>query len=131
MNSVTLIGRVTKKPELNYTTNNTAVTKFSLAVDRPVSGEKKTDFIPITVFGKQAENTCRFVDKGKQIAVQGRIQTGSYKDKDGKTVYTTDVVADRVEFLGSNEKPVEEKRTPVVEDFLTDSFNTTYDGITF
>lgn len=103
MNSVILIGRLTKDPELSYTPNNqTAVTRFTLAVDRMrrEGQEQGADFIRITVWGKQAENCDRYLAKGRQVAVQGRIQTGSYKNKDGATVYTTDVVAERVEFLG-------------------------------
>lgn len=100
MNSVILIGRLRKKPELEYTAGNTPVTKFTIAVDRDKKDDD-ADFIRITVFGKQAENVCRFMDKGRQISVMGRIQTGSYPDKNtGKTVYTTDVIANRVEFLG-------------------------------
>lgn len=104
MNSVVLIGRLTRDPELSYTPNNqTAVTRFTLAVDRPVSQgrERQADFIRITVWGKQAETCDRYLSKGRQVAVMGRIQTGSYKNREGQTVYTTDVVADRVEFLGS------------------------------
>ncbi|MBQ1483990.1 MAG: single-stranded DNA-binding protein [Eubacterium sp.] len=102
MNSVVLIGRLTRDPELRYTAGNQmAIAKFSIAVDRPqrAGKEKETDYPRITVFGKQAENCEKFLTKGRLVAVQGRLQTGSYQDKDGKTVYTTDVVADRVEFL--------------------------------
>ena len=102
MNSVILIGRLTRDPELRYTSGSQmAVAKFSLAVDRPVrSGkEREADFPRITVFGKQAENCERYLSKGRMVGIQGRLQTGSYQDKDGKTVYTTDVIADRVEFL--------------------------------
>ena len=120
MNNVILIGRITKKPELGYTQNQNAVTRFNLAVDRPKKDDG-ADFPSITVFGKQAENVCRYKDKGDMLAVHGRIQTGSHKDKEGRTVYTTDVIADRVEFIGGKserpaEKPVE--RTPVVDDFF-------------
>ena len=105
MNNVVLIGRLTRDPEVRYTTGDSqmAVATFTLAIDRPVrSGqERKTDFPRITVFGRQAENCERFLSKGRQVAVQGRIQTGSYTNKDGQTVYTTDVVANNVEFLGS------------------------------
>lgn len=104
MNNVVLIGRLTRDPEVRYISESQmAVATFTLAIDRPVrSGqEKKTDFPRITVFGRQAENCERFLSKGRQVAVQGRIQTGSYTNKDGQTVYTTDVVANRVEFLGS------------------------------
>lgn len=103
MNSVFLIGRLTKDPEESYTASQMAVCKFTLAVDRITRAgeEKKADFPRITVFGKSAENCVRFLHKGSQVAVSGRLQTGSYQNKDGVTVYTTDVVADRVEFLGS------------------------------
>lgn len=104
MNSVVLIGRLTKAPELSYTANTqTACGRFTLAVDRPKrNGEDQgADFIRITVWGKQAETCDRYLDKGRQVAVHGRIETGSFKNRDGQTVYTTDVIADRVEFLGS------------------------------
>lgn len=113
MNSVILIGRLTKKPELEYTAGNTPVTKFTIAVDRDKKDED-ADFIRITVFGRQAENVCRFMDKGRQISVMGRIQTGSYQDKNtGKTVYTTDIIANRIEFLGGKtESKPEPTREP-------------------
>ncbi len=102
MNSVVLIGRLTRDPEVRYTSGSQmAVCTFSIAIDRPArqGEERKTDFPRITVFGKQAENCERFLKKGRLVGVQGRLQTGSYTNKDGATVYTTDVVADRVEFL--------------------------------
>ncbi|MDO5415334.1 MAG: single-stranded DNA-binding protein [Bacillota bacterium] len=102
MNNVVLIGRLTRDPEVRYISESqTAVATFTIAIDRPArSGqEKKTDFPRITVFGRQAENCERFLAKGRLVGIQGRIQTGSYTNKDGQTVYTTDVVADRVEFL--------------------------------
>lgn len=105
MNNVVLIGRLTKDPELRYIPESqNAVATFTLAVDRPFSKEKQADFIRITVFGKQAENCERFLTKGRMAAIQGRLQTGSYKNKEGATVYTTDVVADRVEFLEWGDK---------------------------
>lgn len=103
MNTCILIGRLCANPELSYTPNTqTAVCRFTLAVDRPrKQGEDAgADFIRITVWGNQGENCDRYLSKGRQAAVLGRIQTGSYKDRNGQTVYTTDVVADRVEFLG-------------------------------
>jgi single-strand DNA-binding protein len=102
MNSVVLIGRLTRDPETRYTSGSQmAVCTFTIAIDRVTrqGEEKKTDFPRITVFGKQAENCDRFLKKGRLVGVQGRLQTGSYTNKDGATVYTTDVVADRVEFL--------------------------------
>ena len=78
-----------------------AVATFTVAIDRPVKadGDKQTDFPRVTVFGRLAENCEKFLAKGRLVGVQGRLQTGSYKNKDGVTVYTTDVIADRVEFL--------------------------------
>ena len=107
MNSVVLIGRLTRDPELRYTTSQMAVATFSLAIDRPVRAgkERETDFPRITVFGKQAENCEKYLAKGRMAAVQGRLQTGSYTNKDGVKVYTTDVVADRVEFLEWGDRP--------------------------
>ncbi len=105
MNNVVLIGRLTKDPELRYIPESqNAVATFTMAVDRPFSKEKQADFIRITVFGKPAENCERFLVKGRMVGIQGRLQTGSYKNKEGATVYTTDVVADRVEFLEWGDK---------------------------
>lgn len=80
-----------------------AVCRFTLAVDRPrrKDGEQGADFIQITVWDRLAENCGRYLAKGRQVAVQGRIQTGSYTNREGQKVYTTDVVANNVEFLGS------------------------------
>jgi single-strand DNA-binding protein len=106
MNEVVLIGRLVRDPEIRYTNTQMAICTFTLAVDRPFSrnrqdGTPTADFIRITVWDRQAENCSRYLTKGRQVAVQGRIQTGSYVNKEGRTVYTTDVVANRVEFLGS------------------------------
>lgn len=102
MNSVVLTGRLTRDPEVRYTASQTAVATFTLAVDRPYSKDKENnaDFIRITSFGKQAEFVEKYLQKGRLIGVSGRIQTGSYQAQDGSTRYTTDVVADRIEFLG-------------------------------
>lgn len=119
MNNVTLIGRTTREVELRYTTSQTAVARFSLAVERPVKdGEKKADFPNIIVFGKQAENCEKYLAKGRKVAVQGRLQTGSYEDKDGKRVYTTDVIAERVEFLEWGDSRTEQsEHQETVDDF--------------
>ncbi|MCI8284303.1 MAG: single-stranded DNA-binding protein [Firmicutes bacterium] len=102
MNVVVLIGRLARDPELRYIPESQmAVCTFTLAIDRFASGERKTDWPRITVFGKQAENCAKFLTKGRQAAVEGRIQTGSYQNKNGDTVYTTEIVANRVEFIGS------------------------------
>lgn len=115
MNKVILTGRLTAKPELNYTQSQMAVTKFTIAVDR-FSKDKGADFIRVTAFGRQAETICRYMDKGRQIAIYGRIQTGSYKDEDGKTVYTTDVVVGNTEFLGSASEKPKQKAEEVAQD---------------
>lgn len=110
MNNVVLIGRLTRDPELRYIPGSgTAVSTFSLAVDKGLSKEKKqemesknqptADFIRIVVWGKMGENCANYLAKGRLVGVQGRIQTGSYDDKDGKRIYTTEVVANNVEFL--------------------------------
>jgi len=106
MNNVVLIGRLTRDPELKYIPQSeTAVANFTLAVDRPMAKEKTADFIRIVAFGKTAELCERFLVKGRLVGIQGRIQTGSYKTQSGETRYTTDVYADRVEFLEWGDKP--------------------------
>lgn len=103
MNSVILIGRMTREADVRYSAQtNMAVARFSLAVDRQ-SKDKQADFPNVIAFGKTAEIIERYTHKGSQIAVQGRIQTGSYQNKDGATVYTTDVVADRIKLLDKKE----------------------------
>ena len=105
MNSVALVGRLTRDPELRYTAGTQmAVAKFTVAIDDGFGEKKRTNFIPVTVFGKTAENCEKYLAKGRLVGVQGKIQTGSYTNKDGATVYTTDVVADRVEFLERGER---------------------------
>lgn len=112
MNSVNIIGRLVRDPELRYTQSQQAVCTFTLAVDKGLSRDKReemesagkptADFPRIMVWGKQGENVSRYLSKGSQCAVIGRIQTGSYQDREsGKTIYTTDIIADRVEFLNS------------------------------
>ncbi|NLJ58647.1 MAG: single-stranded DNA-binding protein [Tissierellia bacterium] len=115
MNSVVLIGRLTRDPELRFIpSTGMAVAKFTLAVDRDLYGERKqqaisqgkptADFINITVFGKIAENCANYLSKGRQCAVQGRISTGSYTTQTGEKRYTTEVIADKVEFIGSRDQ---------------------------
>jgi len=104
MNRAMLVGRITTKPELRYTNSNLPVTRFSVAVNRTFSnkdGQREADFINIVVWRKQAENVCNFLDKGALVSVEGRIQTGSYDDKDGNKRYTMEVIADSVGFLES------------------------------
>lgn len=109
MNLVLISGRLTKDPEVRYTTGTQmAVAVFTLAIDRgkDKNGEDMgADFPRVTVFGKQAENCERYLAKGCRVAVQGKIQTGSYEDKNGQKVFTTDVIAQRVEFIDFKKKP--------------------------
>lgn len=109
MNSVILIGRLTKDPELKYLANTgTPVTTFNLAVDKQLSKEKKqelaekgeptADFINIVVWGKQAENCANYLAKGRLVAIQGRIQSRSWETENGRR-YATEVVANQVQFL--------------------------------
>ena len=104
MNRVCLVGRLTAKPELRYTGSNTAYTRFSIAVNRTFSnsqGEREADFINIVAWRRQAETICQYLDKGSQVSIDGRIQTGSFTGQDGNRRYTTEVVADNVQFLES------------------------------
>ncbi len=114
MNNTVLIGRLVRDPELKYLQTGTATTTFTLAVDKGLSKEKKNemelqnkptaDFIRIVVWGKSAENCANYLAKGRLVGVQGRINTGSYTKDDGTKVYTTDVVANQVEFLEWGDK---------------------------
>lgn len=112
-NKVFLMGRLTKDPEIR--TGNTQVARYTLAVDRRFSNsEEKTDFINIVAFGKSAEFAEKYLKKGMKIVVTGRIQTGSYTDKDNKKVYTTDIVAEDQEFCeskGNSSAPTENKQS--------------------
>lgn len=143
MNISLLIGRLVKDPEIRYTQgqNPTAVATFTLAVDRPtrVGADKQTDFPRITVFGRQAENCEKYIHKGSLVAVEGHIQTGKYQNKDGYTVYTTDVVANRIKFLEpirtaprqgeqSNQAYIEPKET---EDEIPDNFEKIDEDVPF
>ena len=105
MNIVTLIGRLTRDPEIRYSqgTNTTCIARYTLAVDRKFKqeGQPTADFINCIAFGKLGEFAEKYLRKGIKIAVTGRIQTGSYKNKDGNTVYTTDVVVEEQEFCES------------------------------
>lgn len=103
MNSVQLIGRLTRDPEIRYTDGGASIARFGLAVDRRFKQENgaDADFINIVSFGKTAEFIEKYFHKGMKVALNGRIQTGSYTDKDGKKVYTTDIVAENVEFCES------------------------------
>ena len=102
MNKVFLIGRLTRDPELRYTSNQIASATFSIAVNRTFAnqnGEREADYINIVVWRKQAENVKQYLTKGSQVAIDGRIQTRTYDAQDGTKRYVTEVVADNVQFL--------------------------------
>lgn len=100
MNSVTLLGRLTKDPELKYTSTGKAYCRFSIAISREFNREE-TDFINCIAWDKRGETIAEYLRKGLRILVQGRIQTGSYDGRDGQKVYTTDIVVDKFDFIDS------------------------------
>ena len=100
MNNVSLVGRLTRDPEIKVTNSGSSYARFSIAVDRR-GKDAGTDFINIVAFGKTSEFIERYFRKGQRIGINGRIQTGSYEGKDGKKVYTFDVIAENVEFVES------------------------------
>lgn len=134
-----LIGRLTRDPELRYLQSGQSVCNFSLAVDKGLSKEKKqemqsknqptADFINVVVWGKMGENCSNFLVKGRLVGIQGRLQSGSYDDKDGKKVYTTDVVANNVEFLEWGDK--QEQSSPNTSSEPTGFHPTSNDDIPF
>ena len=107
MNKVILMGRLTRDPEVRYSQgdNAMAIARFSIAVDRRRSGNnadgQTADFINIVAFGKLGEFAEKYLHKGTKVTLSGRIQTGSYTNKDGVKVYTTDIIADEIEFAES------------------------------
>ena len=105
MNSVCLVGRLTRDPEIRYgSQSQMAVARFSIAVDRTIpdrNGERQTDYPNIVCFGKSAEFVEKYFKKGMRVGVTGSLRTGSYTNKDGAKVFTTEVAADRVEFMES------------------------------
>ena len=127
MNKVILIGRLTNNPEAKYTQNNTCITRYTLAVNRPFKkeGQPDADFIRCLAFGKTGEFATKYLQKGMKIAVEGRIQTGSY-EKDGVKQYTTEIVVENHEFCESKasqyesnddaEQEVVQAEFPVIND---------------
>ncbi|MEF2965077.1 single-stranded DNA-binding protein [Paenibacillus sp. M1] len=101
LNKVIIIGRLTRDPELRYSGNGTAVTKFTVACDR--RGSDEADFIPVITFKQTAEACANYLRKGRLVAVEGRWQTGSYENNEGKRIYTNDCLADNVRFLERGE----------------------------
>lgn len=102
LNRIVLIGRLTRDPELRYTPNGVAVTTFTLAVDRPFTGQqgnREADFINIVTWRGLAETCAKYLKKGRLTAAEGRLQVRNYDNNEGKKVYVTEVVADNVRFL--------------------------------
>lgn len=119
MNRVALIGRLTLKPELRYTQSNIATTRFTVAVNRNYTGndgERKADFINVVAWRKQAETITKYFDKGSQIAIEGRIQTDNYTDKDGNKRNMTNVVLENFEFVESKKRDDNEVQESKVEE---------------
>ena len=126
MNKALLIGRLTKDPELKMTENTKReVCQFTIAVNRPYTnddGERKADFINCVVWDKLAENLSKYQKKGNQVAVEGRIQTRNYDDKDGKKIYVTEIFVSNVTFLdskGSNDSVNNLEEPPVKSGSIT------------
>lgn len=134
VNVVVLVGNLTKAPEIRYTGSGLAVCTFSIAVNRgkdKTGNDRGADFPRITAYNKTAENCSRFLDKGSKVCVVGKISTGSYTKDDGTKVYTTDVIANTVEFLsspnsqgnyqGGNNQPVDLEGIPDGFEMIDDS----------
>lgn len=120
MNKAVLIGRLTKDPEMRYTQSGKGVASFTLAINRPFkdeNGDKATDFIPIVAWGKTAELCAKYLTKGRQTAITGRIQTRSYTANDGSKRYVTEVIAEEVEFIGNRETTSQNQNDSFTNDF--------------
>ena len=136
MNKVVLIGRLTADPEVRYSQGEkaTAIARFSLAVNRRFvkDGEQSADFINCVAFGKTGEFVEKYFRKGNRIALSGRIQTGSYTNKDGNKVYTTDIMVEEVEFCeskGSTNAGNQPQGRPSPSAVASDGFMSIPDGI--
>lgn len=132
MNSVIMVGRLTRDPELRFIAGSgKAVATFAMAVDRPFAKEKTADFFNVVVWGKPAENVANYLAKGRQVAVKGYLQSRSYEDKAGQKRYVTEIVADQVEFIDRGErkdKPAQNSGLDTFgEDFSTDGFQSIED----
>ena len=122
INRIVLIGRLTANPELRYTANNTAVTSFTLAVDRNFkneNGNKEADFINIVAWNKKAELIHQYLKKGDRLGISGRLQVRKYQNERGENRYVTEIIADEVEFLNSKKSGLDEKSPVKSEDNRT------------
>lgn len=140
INNVTLVGRLTKDPDLRFTQNGKGVATFTLAVNRNftnASGEREADFIQCVLWGKPAETLAKYGKKGLLIGIVGRIQTRNYENQQGQRVYVTEVVAETfqlLEFNSSNERQAENKAQPVTNempDFVGSSIDIGDDDLPF
>lgn len=125
MNSITLLGRLTKNPEARYTTTGKAVTLFTLAVNRPYTnsdGQREADFINCQTWGKTAEVIGNHVSKGDRLLVEGRLQIRSYTDKEGAKRYATEVVVNRVEFIEQKKDSNVKTEASPMDDFGSADF---------
>lgn len=131
MNNVSLVGRLTRDPEVRYTDGGSSVAKFSLAVDRRFKqeGGQSTDFPNCVAFGKTAEFIEKYFRQGQRMGATGRIQTGSYTNKDGVKVYTTDVIVENVEFVESKGFGGGQEFNPEPSSAISDGFMNIPDGI--
>lgn len=121
MNKVVLIGRLTADPDLRFTPENgTAVSRITIAIQRKYKkeGQEEADFIPVVIWGKQAEATANYISKGKLIGISGRIQTRSYEAKDGTKRYVTEVIAEEVQFLEWGKKKEDNLGNTKENDFI-------------
>ena len=124
--------KTNKSPELRYSENSrTAIARFTLAVDRPTrQGEdKKADFPNIVVFGKQAENCDKYLEKGSLVGITGRIQTGSYQNKNNITIYTVNIIATNVQFLSWKEKAEKEDQQELENAVILDEDCTNFEAV--
>lgn len=110
LNRIVLIGRLTRQPELRITPSGVSVTTITVAVDRRPnkSGQKETDFIDVVLFGRLAEVTCKYMDKGRQVAVEGRLQSRTYETRDGQWRKVWEVLGDAIHFLDSRPRNQDE-----------------------
>lgn len=131
MNKSILMGRLTRDPEVRVTEGGTTIARYTLAVDRRYAkdGEQTADFIPCVAFGKAAEFAEKYYKKGTKIVITGRIQTGSYDDRDGKKVYTTDVIVEEQEFAESKQAQANNSTPTGNVPTDTDGFMSIPDGI--
>lgn len=129
LNKVILIGRLSREPELRYTASGVPVATLTVAVDRPylnAQGEREADFIKVIAWRKQAETCSNYLEKGRQVAVEGRLQVRTFATADGQTRTVTEVIAENVQFLGSpkNGKPRKDaEELPVADEELPPEFD--------